>query len=525
MNRFPAITAMPDRIALQTDAGTEILPGACSVRVGDAVVQFLQDSVTLTAGTTAVREIRLRWNAPLPEGCRFLGDAWERGYGDLEWRGFVPERVMPWYFLVCREGCTAGYGVKVNPDALCYFCADPKGITLVMDVRCGGAGVFLKGKTITCAQICCGEYDQISPYTAACRFVKQLADGCVLPSAPVYGFNNWYYAYGNSSREEILQNAAHLASLTKGLDNRPFMVIDDGWQPARKAGYIGGPWRSGNEKFSDMQALAEEMRAMELQPGIWFRPLQNTDPAIPAAWRQQGHPDLLDPTLPAVLDFIGQDVKTMVQWGYRLIKHDFSTYDLVGQWGPAMGGHVSAREGIAFADRTQTTAMAMKSLYRAIHEAAGGKALILGCNCVGHLGVGAMEINRTGDDVSGMQWERTRQRGVNTLAFRMPQHNVFFSADADCVGITSQIDWQKNKQWMELLAYSGTPLFVSVASDTLNREQNSFVASMLAAASQPQPPAEPLDWMSTTCPALWRIGEEARRFDWYEAAGIADVKI
>ena len=47
---------------------------------------------------------------------------------------------------------------------------------------------------------------------------------------------------------------------------------------------------------------------------------------------------------------------------------------------------------------------------------------------------------------SGVEWERTRNMGVNTLAFRLPQHRAFFDMDADCVGITGKIDWNKNRQ-------------------------------------------------------------------------------
>ena len=49
-----------------------------------------------------LERLQLRWLGRLPEGSRFLGDHWERSYGDLEWRGFAAERVMPWYFLVRR---------------------------------------------------------------------------------------------------------------------------------------------------------------------------------------------------------------------------------------------------------------------------------------------------------------------------------------------------------------------------------------------------------------------------------------
>ena len=97
----------------------------------------------------------------------------------------------------------------------------------------------------------------------------------------------------------------------------------------------------------------------------------------------------------------------------------------------------------------------MLGLYGAILRAAGDSP-VLGCNCMGHLGAGLMHLNRTGDDTSGVLWERTRQRGVNTLAFTLPQHGSFFAIDADCVGITGKIDWELNRRWLQLLSESGT---------------------------------------------------------------------
>ena len=60
---------------------------------------------------------------------------------------------------------------------------------------------------------------------------------------------------------------------------------------------------------------------------------------------------------------------------------------------------------------------------------------------MGHLGAGLFEIQRTGDDTSGHVWERTRRMGVNTLAYRLPQHGTFFVIDADCAAHTSQTPW------------------------------------------------------------------------------------
>ncbi len=90
-------------------------------------------------------------------------------------------------------------------------------------------------------------------------------------------------------------------------------------------------------------------------------------------------------------------------------------------------------------------------LYRTIRQAAGD-SLVIGCNTVSHLSAGHFEICRVGDDTSGTEWPRTRKMGVNTLAFRGPQHGAFYVADADCVGVTNAVPWSLTRQWLDLLA-------------------------------------------------------------------------
>ncbi len=153
---------------------------------------------------------------------------------------------------------------------------------------------------------------------------------------------------------------------------------------------------------------------------------------------------------PRPLKRLRRDIRTLAGWGYQLIKHDFSTYDLLGRWGFAMGAQLTD-DNWNFADRSRTNAEVILDLYRAIREAAGD-VMLLGCNTVGHLTAGFFELQRIGDDTSGRDWNRTRKMGVNTLAFRAPQHNTFFAVDADCVGLTRQIPWELNRQWLDLLA-------------------------------------------------------------------------
>ena len=41
----------------------------------------------------------------------------------------------------------------------------------------------------------------------------------------------------------------YLAEMTEGIENRPFMVMDDGWQIDHSDSYNGGPWRVGNADY------------------------------------------------------------------------------------------------------------------------------------------------------------------------------------------------------------------------------------------------------------------------------------
>src|SRR5438552_1011705 len=126
--------------------------------------------------------------------------------------------------------------------------------------------------------------------------------------------------------------------------------------------------------------------------------------------------------------------------------------------------------GWNFHDRTKTSAEIVRELYTDIRRAAGD-AMLIGCNTIGHLAAGLFEIQRTGDDTSGKEWERTRRMGVNTLAYRLPQHGAFFQSDPDCAAHTAATPWELDRQFLDLVAKSGTALFVSVDPRTVTPEQ------------------------------------------------------
>lgn len=523
---LPDILRAPDGITALGEGRAE---GVTLARSGDrwqggdieVAVEARKGSLVFTVGApkTRLTRLRVRWHCAFPEGTRFLGDHWERSYGDLEWRGLAGERLMPWYFLAWRDGVTNGYGVKTGAASICSWQADGGGVTLWLDVRNGGSGVELGARRLEAATLVVRKGRAGESASAATRaFCEAMSERPLLAARPIYGSNNWYYAYGrNVSAAGTLKDAALMAELMPKGGNAPFAVIDMGWGAAREG---AGPAAQSARSYPDMPGLAKQMKDLGVRPGIWTRPTLTTEKRaeewrLPAAGgRPKGELIAVDPSIPEALAYMKESIATIRGWGYELIKHDFSTFDLTGRWGFEMGPDLTER-GWHFQDRGKTTAEIILELYRAIRQGAGD-AVLIGCNTIGHLAAGLVEAQRIGDDTSGREWSRTRKMGVNTLAFRMAQHNTFFAADADCVPVTRAIPSVLTKQWLDLVARSGTALFVSADPAVVTAEDKAALKLAFAAAAHVHRPGDPLDWMDTTCPSHWKLDGKTTDYDWYE---------
>ncbi len=472
--------------------------------------------LTLHSPGTAVAAVHLRWHAAVEPGLLVLGDAWERSYGELGWRTLIPERVLPWYLATYDGTLCHGYGVRTDAGALCFWQVDGEGASLWLNVANGGSGVELGTRQLRMASVVArpgvaGE-NASEAVTALCRML------CARPSrpaAPIYGANDWCYSYGRSTAESILRDTGFLVGVSPAGTPRPFSVIDGGWS-------------DGTPAWPDMGRLASRIREQSARPGLWIRPLEAEEgtPArllLPDARfgdrKDRARARAYDPTVPEARARIAAKVREAAAWGYEMIKHDFSTYDLLGQWGFEMGPQPTL-PGWSLADRGLTNAEVIASLYALLREAAGEQVLLDGCNTVGHLGQGIFDLQRSGDDTSGRHWERTRRMGVNTLAFRLPQHGTFFTLDPDLVGITDAVPWSFNRQWLDALARSGAVTMVSAAPSQRGPEQTAALRAAFAIAAAGGQGARPLDWMETSAPARWRGAEgSAQQYDWNGPGG------
>jgi alpha-galactosidase len=472
--------------------------------------------LALGAPSSALLRVHLRWSFIVPVMTRLLGDAWERSYGELGWRGIVAEQPMPWYFLAFDGNVAHGYGVKTGASAFAFWQCDREGVSLWLDVRNGGRGVVLGQRSVEVATVVAragvaGE----DPFEAAQAFCRLMSPAPRLPKTPVYGSNDWYYAYGKSSAEDILRDADLMAELAPASGARPFAVMDEGWEH--------------NPKFPSLPGVAAQIRMRGVRPGIWVRPLRargetNRSLLLPAerfGSRAERGPENLayDPTIPEAREKALNTIRDAVGWTFEMVKHDFSTFDLLGQWGFEMGPSPTL-PGWSFHDRSRTNAEIVRGFYEDIRRVAGADTVIAGCNVVGHLSAGLFEMQRTGDDVSGKVWERTRRMGVNTLAFRLPQHRTFFMMDPDCIPITEAVPWDLTRNWLDAVAGSGAALIVSASAESVTAERKAAIRSAFAIAAGRGQDARPVDWLELRTPEEWRQGEDRNvRYEWLESGG------
>jgi alpha-galactosidase len=472
----------------------------------DSVAVFIQSH------SMPLKEVQLSWKFAAPKDVKILGDAYERTYGDISFQPVNATKKLPWYCVGQNANNTTCFGVKTGCSAICYWRVAENNLELNLDTRTGGSGVQLGTRMLHAADIVTTKNtDKENVFATVRRFCKQMCDKPRKADKPVYGINDWYFAYGNNSADLILKHTSLLAPLATNSSNKPFSVIDDGWS-------LGSDYTKTNDKFPDMPKLVGEIENSGMRPGLWTRPLLakpgESKKILAPGFLNDNKDDgtTLDPTIEENIQRVKNLFTLYKQWGFEMVKHDYTTFDIFSKWGFEMSDRMT-EPGWHFNDTSKTNAEIILYLYKSIRDAAGDMYLI-GCNTISHLSAGLFELNRIGDDTSGKEWSRTRKMGVNTMGFRMVQHKTFYEADGDCVGLTTAIPWEKNKQWMQLLAQSSAPLFISAQPDAVGAEQKDFIKQCFADASKSQPIAEPLDWLTNPFPSKWKLDNKIVEFNW-----------
>lgn len=465
--------------------------------------------IYIEAKEKTVSFVKVMFNRPFSKDALVYGDAFERGYGNLAWKKDRRD-ILRWYFIANDNGEFFAGGVKTQPNSLCSWKIYDDKIELICDLRCGTDEIAFAEKLCVAQVVFDSGTGNLHDFCH--NFCKKMCDTPRSCNRPVFGANDWYCNYGNSSAEKILRAAKFTVKCANGLPYKPFVVVDDGWQKNHFDGFNGGEWDGANCYFVDMKKLASDISDIGAIPGLWFRPLQSKI-NLPTECFTDKSDYRLDPSHPNVLQTVADDIKRFYEWGYRLVKYDFVTDDVFRKWGFEMPDDYFAGERHFF-DKTKTTAQIIKNFYRTIRNAAPDDMFLLGCNAIGHLAAGFIDMQRTGDDTSGEDFARTSKMGVNTLAFRMMQHGAFFDADADCVGITEKIPLKLNAQWLDVLSKSSTPLFVSVAEICETEKAAELIATSFKNSVECRTPSLPVDWFDTLTPCKWKSEAGEDTYKW-----------
>lgn len=240
--------------------------------------------------------------------------------------------------------------------------------------------------------------------------------GIHLPPQPV-GYCSW-----NDGHEHVSEQHVALRASQAAMHLKPFgfsvIQIDDGWQRGMP-GWIGnprGPFPSG------MRVTSDRIRSFGLVPGIWFCPFSSSgvetqglisDPPNPG-WYAPG----LDLTNPKAIQHV-KDVVTRVtqEYGFSYFKLDaFSIgliddgYDNQGWLSPRAFSYQPPNEAYwkkgtwrKVHDPLMTPFQAHRAGLKALREAAGEEAFVLGCNMAQSMSlygasIGVVDAMRIGMD-------------------------------------------------------------------------------------------------------------------------------
>ena len=116
---------------------------------------------------------------------------------------------------------------------------------------------------------------------------------------------------------------------------------------------------------------------------------------------------------------------------------------------------------------------------------------------------------------------------MNALAHRMCQHRTFSHIDPDIVAMTLAVDWKETSKWMDVVARSGTSLFLSPDPSAITPEIKSAMRDAMALSAQAGH-GFPVHPTSGTTPEVWQFSHPARiekTYDWCGSGGISPFMV
>ena len=479
----PLVTGAEGRLrlgrALKT---TRLLPNAWERASGETAVRRIEPGFACESPVSSVL-VDTAARAALAVGA--LGPA--KSFTRFRLELVDPE--PPTYRLEAIQstpiGCSQTAGVTIPPGATFA----PERIALVFGhdghtaleqyAECAGLAAGYAGLAAGYAGLAAGQA------ATAARTTKHGRRERVGSHVPC-GWCSWPYYQGNVSEAEVLRNVEFLKGTLKpyGLET---ILVDAGWQ--QRGNVSGGPWRAGDHFPHGMPWLAQQIREHGFRPGIWIRPLEVDGLR-------------LDPSSRFTHTTLRNEVRRLAQdGGYEALKIDFLHDD-------------AFRRDDSFLpdDGTITAVEALRRSVAAIREGLGEDGFLGGSNLTLGAGLGLVDSNRTGEEITAKSWHLVKEHGVKGLAGRYALHGRWWTNDPGGVVVRPPLTLGQARAWASLCALAGGMVMAGDRMYALPADRLEILKRVMPAYGAC---ARPVDLFERECPELWHLPVEAGGERWH----------
>jgi alpha-galactosidase len=461
------------------------------------------------AGQRDVRTLLKPWSGQmnfdpaLPIGRR-RGEFWGSGWGVLAGR---------------RQAVVAGFSTLADQFGHLHVrCRRPS-----LELATGGDGVPLEPGQTLCSEwgylqfLDLPHQEPLADYAeAVAREMHPRAPAC----APLPAWTHWYQYFQDISEEKFLGSVRALAE-QRGELAFGTAQLDDGYQSA------WGDWLECNDRFPrGLGALAAEVRARGLTPGLWLAPFV----VQPGSRLEREHPEwllrdrrgdpvgsgyfysffgkALDASHPGVREHLERLGETLRGWGFGFIKADFC--------------YAGAMPGRRY-DPSLTRAQALRRSLQALRRGLGEETFLLGCGCPYGPALGVVDAMRIGPDTApgwhpelwNLPWTRPLIRGERSLPSQRNalRHTLAHAAlhrrwwwnDPDCLlarDFDTRLTPEEVRSALSLAGLSGGLVVSSDEPARLSPERRRWLAMLVPVLS---PGGRALDLLEREMPELYDL--------------------
>ena len=173
---------------------------ADAVLCGEIARMGADSVVRVTSRDGKAEYAKVVFELPVKPDWKVLSRSGEGLKAQNAWAPVGEGKTVPWYILLHDGAKTYGFGVKVQPRAMCSWRVEKGKIELLLDLRAAGQPLELGERTLeACEVVRCESAPAENAYATGRRLCALMCPHPRPLKEPMIGFNDWYAAYGRDT--------------------------------------------------------------------------------------------------------------------------------------------------------------------------------------------------------------------------------------------------------------------------------------------------------------------------------------